>query len=92
MSKSKRRRGQKAETPADTAEKPRGQGKITVARTGDVREVSYREGITVKDALSEAQFTVDGASEIRVNNKPANQGTCLRPGDQVLILGKIRGA
>ncbi len=75
MSKSKRRRGQQAPTPADTAEKPRGQGKITVARTGDVREVNYREGITVKDALAEAQFTLDGASEVRVNNKPASQTT-----------------
>jgi hypothetical protein len=75
-------------------EQPRtNQKKIMVARTGDVREVSFREGITVKDALAEAQFTLDGASEIRVNNILCkNQKTHLKAGDQVLILGNIRGA
>ena len=72
---------------------PAGQGKITVVRTGDVREVTYREGITVKQAIKEAQFTVDQSSEVRVNNQTRkNLDTLLQAGDQVMIVGNIRGA
>jgi len=69
------------------------QGNIMVARTGDVREVTFQQGMTVKEALAAAQFTLDGASEVRVNSKPCkDMNTQLTPGDQVLIIGRIRGA
>lgn len=69
------------------------QNKVMVARTGDVREVSFCQGMTVREALAAAQFTLDGASEVRVNSKPCkDMNTQLAPGDQVLIIGRIRGA
>ncbi len=96
--KAKRSRVQQSAAPASTAQKApqlteAEQGSIMVARTGDVREVPFREGITVKQALAAAQFTLDGACEIRVNSRPCtDHGTVLSAGDQVLIIGRIRGA
>jgi sulfur carrier protein ThiS len=73
-------------------DKPR-KSVVTVVRTGATREVPYVQGITAEDAIRQVGFTIDGASEVRVNGAICkNMRACLSAGDQVTILGNIRGA
>lgn len=66
---------------------------ITVARTGDAQEVAFTKGMTVNEALNAAGYTFNTADEVRVNNVKIKSGEAkLKPGDTVLVLGKIRGA
>ena len=68
---------------------------VTLVRTGDVKEVAFKDGMTVKQALSSGGFAAREARsvEVRLNNKPCTDlDTVLSPGDQVMVLGNIRGA
>ena len=66
---------------------------ITVTRTGDVMELPYRRGMTLEDAIRGAGFRPDQANEIRVGNKPVRKmSRQMKAGEQVVLLGQIRGA
>lgn len=76
-----------AAAPADTGPT------VTVVRTGDVKEVPFKEGMSVRQILKNAGHTPNRDNEVRVNNQAcADLDTVLKAGDQVMILGRIRGA
>lgn len=76
--------------PAKAAKKD---APIVVARTGDVKEIAFTKNMTVAEALQAAGYSFETADEVRLNNrKVTGGGTKLSPGDQLLVLGKIRGA
>lgn len=95
----------KDEGPKKLAEKPakpaapkvavatKGPQKVFVARTGDVCEVDFKEGLTLGRAIEAAGFKLANVADVRVNaKKVTNMGTMLKAGDQVTLLGKIAGA
>ena len=68
--------------------------KVTVAQTGNVQEVNFIEGMTVKQALEAANISAGGrGQQVRLNNTTCGDlDTVLAAGDQVLVVGNIRGA
>lgn len=68
--------------------------KVTIAQTGNVQEVVFKAGMTVKQALASAGVSVGGSGqEVRLNNQPcADHDTALSAGDQILVVGRVRGA
>lgn len=78
---------------AGKAKKPAGP-KVTVAQTGNVKEVNFTEGMTVKQALEAAGVSAGGrGQQVRLNNQACGDlDTVLAAGDQVLVVGNVRGA
>jgi ribosomal protein S4E len=69
------------------------QQKVMVAQTGKVLEINFRDGMTIADAIKEANIAVDKTSEVRVNGKKVKDlKTAIKPNDQVMVVGQIRGA
>lgn len=67
--------------------------KVFIARTGDVREVNFTEGMTIGAAIKAAGYVRDRGTEVRVNNtKVTKMNTLLKAGDQITLLGEIAGA
>lgn len=67
--------------------------KISVVQTGRVLELDYYEGMTVRQALEQAEFNLRATAEVRLNNNPCTDlDTVLGAGDQVMIVGHVRGA
>jgi protein involved in polysaccharide export with SLBB domain len=70
-----------------------GPQKVFVARTGDVCEVDFKEGLTLGSAIEVAGFKLANVADVRVNAKKiTDMKTMLKAGDQVTLLGKIAGA
>lgn len=66
---------------------------ITIAQTGSVKEVDFKEGMTVGEALAAAEITLPEGMELRLNNAAHDDlDEVLNAGDQILIVGAIRGA
>lgn len=65
---------------------------VTVARVpGERKTLTLNGGRTVRDALSQAEFTVGPKDEVRVNNSLANMGYELSAGDVVTITAQVKG-
>lgn len=66
---------------------------VTVAQTGSVKEVEFAEGMTVAEALTAAGINVGSGMEVRLNgNASEDMETVLESGDNILVVGAIRGA
>ncbi len=68
--------------------------KVTVAQTGNVKEVTFTKGMTIKQALGSAGVSAGGTgTQVRLNNQTCTDlDTVLSAGDQVLVVGNVRGA
>lgn len=66
---------------------------VTIAQTGDVKEVAFTEGMTIQSALTTAGVTVGTGREVRLNGATVRDlETALNANDTILIVGRIRGA
>jgi len=66
---------------------------ITIAQTGAVQEVEFEEGMNLTEALEKAGMAVGEGMEVRLNSAACEDlETVLQSGDQILIVGAIRGA
>jgi hypothetical protein len=66
--------------------------KVTVVFTGKVREVSFKAGMSLRDALLATGPLPDRSQEVRVNNKKVtNFDEKLTASDQVMVIGQTSG-
>jgi molybdopterin converting factor small subunit len=66
--------------------------KVTVVFTGKVREVSFKAGMTLRDALLATGPLPDRSQEVRVNNtKTTDFDAKLKASDQVMVIGQTSG-
>ena len=78
--------------PTPTVEETTGTPTVRIALLGqDVIDTPWRQGMTIADALSDAEMTLKPGFEIRVNNQPATEDTVLNPEDSVVFVGQIQG-
>jgi len=81
-----------AKKPASKAATESGP-KVTIAQTGNVKEVEFKAGLTVKQALAAASISTGSGVEVRLNGAAcADQDTTLSANDTILVVGRIRGA
>ncbi len=55
------------------------------------KEVEFRDGDSAADVLRNAGLSTDGGYECRVNGSSVPLNTRIRPGDQVLLVKKVKG-
>ena len=66
---------------------------VTVAQTGNVQEIEFSEGMTVGDALSKSGIELGSSMQLRLNGAAHDDmDEVLSAGDQILVVGAIRGA
>ena len=70
---------------------------VTVVQTGDVQEIELTEGMTVLQALGEADISEEDLKsdglQVRLNNKVIEDlDAVLAAGDQLMVVGNIAGA
>lgn len=65
---------------------------VTLAQTGDVQQLAFKDGLTVAQALEAKNWKLTKANEVRLNGAICTDlDTALKPDDQVLVVGQIAG-
>ena len=65
---------------------------ITIAQTGEVKEVAFKTGMTVGEALAAGSITIGRGRTVRVNGRTVDNSYELASNDTILIVGNVRGA